>query len=159
MKIDYERCSRSEPTLDSDGNEWEEHRASFDVSWPSHGTTALAQAAARVELYDELVRLATRLQAEFGDQPLMRLCRTAAQIAEDKAKADAARAQRAVEALAKDGMLANLRVGGIGGQRRADGIPVGDYQISNGRKRFMVRVADDNGNMLATASRLEDAAE
>lgn len=144
-----------DPMLDGDGNEWHEYRASFSVSWPSHGTTPLAQAAARVELYDEMVRLAMRLQAEFGDRPLMHLYRTAAQRAEDEAKAAAARAQRAVEALAKDGMLAGLRVGGTSGARRADGIPAGDYLINNGKKRFQVRVADDNGNTMAMASRLE----
>ncbi|MDE3097245.1 MAG: hypothetical protein KGK07_14750 [Chloroflexota bacterium] len=153
------RRSRDE-MLDDDGNEWLEYRARFDVFWPSHGTTTLAQAAARVELYDELVRLAVRLQAEFGDRPIMHLYRAAAKIAEDKAKAEAAKAQRAVEALAKDGMLANLRVGGISGMRSAGEIPAGDYQISNGRKRFTVRIVrNTDGNMMALASRIEDAAE
>lgn len=160
VRLEAEWRSRSEPVLDSDGNEWIEYHASFDVSWPSHGTTALAQAAARVELYGELVRLATRLQAEFGDRPLMRLYRTAAKRAEDEAKAAAAKAQRAVEVLAQDsGMLANLRVGGISAARRADGIPAGDYQISIKHRRFQVCVACNDGLTMAMATRVEDAAE
>lgn len=155
LESDY----RHHHMLDSDGNEWIEFRASFDAYWPSHGTSTLAQAAARVALYDEVVRLATRLQAEFGDRPLMHLYRTAEQIAEDKAKADAARAQRAVDAIV-DEMVKGLRVGAISGARKIENVPDGDYQAVRGTKRYHVKVRteSESGVSYAMASRLEDAA-
>lgn len=144
--------------LDSDGNEWIEFRAKFDINWPSHGSSTPAQAAARVALFDEVVRLATRLQAEFGDRPIMNLYRTATEIAEDKAKAAASQAQRAAEALAKDGMTHNLRVGGWSGSRQVDAakLPPGDYLISNGTRRYQMCVRQDSIECLAKIVRLAD---
>jgi hypothetical protein len=107
VKIDWQHDREREE--DADGNTWSRYRVTADVSWPSHGTTSLTQARARVDLYQEVVRLATEVAASFPND-VMKIRETRAQ--REEAKRD--QAKREVEAAAKRVVAANakgLRVG------------------------------------------------
>jgi len=158
-----DRGDRDELPQDADGNSWATYRVTFDVSWPAHGTTSLAAATARVDLYREVVALANRLQAEFTLVDALEDTRAARE--EREAKREAARVARAV-LLTVGERAKGLKVGGFTGvfQVPTDGdlaVPVGEHICVTAADRvykLVVKALDEDPTKRGMLVRLENKA-
>jgi hypothetical protein len=140
-----------QPTLDNDGNEWNQYSLTTKINWPCHGSTDAATALARVALYQEVAMLAAEIQAEFPD--CMRMTRSATDIMLAKIKEKHESNVRALNAFVAEHRK-NMRVGTMNlvGVRVTPDFPAGTYDVELDNKKFTVEVFDTGvSHLLRTA--------
>lgn len=141
-----DRGYRLGPDTDKEGNEWTQYELSCSVNFPCHGSSDPATVMARLKLYQDVAMLAAELQAEFGGRrEIWKMTRTAAEVAEAKAKAEAeklSRKAREIVQAARKGM----RKGGdaVVAYNNVEGIPAGKYPV---------QIDEPTGNVLPDGSR------
>lgn len=102
--------SRRDYDQDADGNDYTGLKLTCTVNWPCHGSTDVAVALARMELYRQVALLGAEIQGEFGEEVIWRLDRTKAQREEHEAK----QKEEIVKGLvfkAMESVKSNFRVG------------------------------------------------
>lgn len=123
---------------DEHGNIWAKHSVSFDVTWPSHGSTSLAQAQARVDLYREVVALATQLAATF-DTDVWSLSMTKVEV--DQMRVTHANAMNEAKVRTQVELhCTNMRVGNDRAIQGEHGIAEGTYEVTVGAKKYAVSI-------------------
>jgi hypothetical protein len=134
---------------DKQGNEWNVYELSTKVNYPCHGSADSATVLARVNLYQQVAMLAAEIQAEFKDKYVMKMRRSAEEVAAAKVEAEKEKLQRKLNILV-DANRKNMRVGSELrlGSLVAD-IPAGRYEVelwNNGRvgvgepKKYLLNV-------------------
>ena len=120
--------------MDAEGNEWYAYKVRCEVSWASWGSADVSTCQRRLACMTATLRLAADIERTFPDTFHL-LSRTAAQIAEDKIRAEENRAKQRIVDLVKK----NARGLKVGAQRlvpnSVDGgssfVPVGRVEVDD----------------------------
>jgi hypothetical protein len=126
-----DRGYRLGPDTDKEGNEWTQYELTCSVNFPCHGSSDPATVMARLKLYQDVAMLAAELQAEFGGRrEIWKMTRTAAEVAEAKAKAEAEKVQRRARELVQAARK-GMRVGSneLIAKNHVEGMPAGTYTV------------------------------
>lgn len=136
-----DRYYRDGAMTDKDGNEWTQYTLTCQVGYPSHGSTDVATVLARAELIREVAMLAACIQAEFGGRnEIWKMTRTAEQVAEAKAKAEAEKLNQKLRTVVD----ANRRQMRVGSERTLGvdlikEIPAGQHEVAFGENNGEVK--------------------
>jgi hypothetical protein len=138
----YVTTAWHDTTLDEHGNQYSRTKLKFNVDWASHSHNHPAIALKRARLYADVAEMGEELEKEFADVELYCLIATAEELAEQKARQEAAVALNAinakVEAIVKHtAARKHLRVGTC--KPVVDvtvDLPFGEYEHAIGGKVF-----------------------
>lgn len=135
LRVEFDRWG-GDRTKDVDGSEWRKLAPKVEVSWPGHGTSTPALAAARIELYQEVLALANEILASMPGA-VMSCVATAEEIAKDEAERAAKKLQKTAEDAvdAQKGMRAGAVVRTTSGDSP---LPAGAWNVIRGTKSFEV---------------------
>jgi hypothetical protein len=153
----YITPSWQDTVLDADGNEYCRKKVNISVDWSSHSNNDPTLALKRARLFVEVAEMAEELEREFADVDMYELMATAEELAEQKARREAAVALNAinakVEAIVKHtAARKHLRVGTSKGVSDVTvDLPFGEYQYALDGKVFKLAHAQVSVGATLTA--------